>query len=135
MKRRAFALLIGLSTMFLMAVFAVMFARFAFQCVRFERLAFLNAQADLAVESAGAWLEKNSSTLASGERRSLPLDGILTAPMSGAVTIAHGGSDKSDEFSTEVVIELGALRAHRTVNWKLSANGQVRQAVSTGSTP
>lgn len=125
-RHRAFVLLFALVALFLMVGFSVLFARFAMHALRAERLALLNAQSELLLESAAVWLEHARDTLRPAERISLPLDGCLPSHIRGTLEILRCAEGDAREYETVLRLMLGGRSVSRFERWRALPDGRMK---------
>lgn len=134
-RRRGFVLLFTLVALFLMAGFAVLFARFSIHVSRGERIAMLNTQSDWLLNSAATWLQQHRETLRPGEQVVLPLADWLPRPFDGALKIQHLADHEPAEYEAALKLSLGPLRVNRAERWQAHPDGQLLLRTSRDSTP
>ncbi|MBL8879580.1 MAG: hypothetical protein JNG88_10720 [Phycisphaerales bacterium] len=133
-QRRAFALLIALAALFLTVSFAALFARFSFMAIRAERLADGDTRAELAFQSAAAWLALHHAEVSDADPVALAID-IGSAAVAADLRVARRIMNREPVFHVELTLPSGASRVRRPADFSMTPQGSVLRRLSMDSTP
>ena len=116
-RERGYTLLVVLMTSSIILGFTVVLASLALFEWKRDRMSVLAAQAEQVLASARAWSRTHERDLAAGRAVEVPVDEILTPPVSGRATLRRVRADGMLIDVCEVRVERSSLRATRRGSW------------------